>query len=68
MIALIANMSRTLTAQRMMTQSVIELEGDELEENLAGLRKELEELEKQTPYEKVVAASSMSASTFDIVR
>ena len=43
------------------SESVIELEGDELEENLAGLRKEFEELEKQTPYEKVVAASSMSA-------
>ena len=43
------------------SESVVELEGDELEQNLSGLRKELKELAKQTPYEKVVAASSMSA-------
>ena len=42
------------------TDSKYELDSD-CSEDLAGLRKELEELEKQTPYEKVVAASSMSA-------
>ncbi|KIM53828.1 hypothetical protein SCLCIDRAFT_31571 [Scleroderma citrinum Foug A] len=42
------------------SESVVELEGNELEQNLSRLRKELKELAKQTPYEKVVAASSMS--------
>ena len=30
------------------SESVVELEGDELEQNLSGVRKELEELAKQT--------------------
>ena len=39
----------------------IELEGEELEKNLAELRNEVEELKKKTPYEHVLAAGSMSA-------
>ncbi|KIK82327.1 hypothetical protein PAXRUDRAFT_35590 [Paxillus rubicundulus Ve08.2h10] len=43
-------------------ESVVELEGEELEENLIGLQEELEALQKKTPYEQLLAANTGSSS------